>query len=95
MNPPDIRINARLTGDDATRFRELLASEGVSASELLRAALRDYHRSRSRPAVDVLAVLDRNGYLASGDGPEDLSDRYKSHLAEALEDKHPLRVHEQ
>ncbi len=90
--PADVRINARLTGADAARFQELLESSGISASELLRAALREYHRAhvRTRPkALDLLA-----GYIGAGEGPRDLSANYKSYLAEALEQKIPLAVHE-
>jgi hypothetical protein len=88
----DVRINARLTGTDAARFRELLASSGASASELLRSALRQYHRSHvpaKRKPLDLLA-----GYIGAGEGPQDLSANYKSYLAQALENKMPLAVHE-
>ena len=87
----DVRINARLTGADAARFQELLASSGVSASELLRVALREYHRTHvrgKRKPLDLLA-----GYIAAGEGPQDLSANYKSYLAQALENKMPLAVH--
>jgi hypothetical protein len=88
----DIRINARLTGADATQFQELLDSSGVSASELLRIALREYHHSHvrvKRKPLDLLA-----GYIGAGDGPQDLSANYKSYLAQALERKMPLAVHD-
>jgi hypothetical protein len=88
----DVRINARLTGIDAARFRELLDSSGVSASELLRAALRQYHRSHVRAKRKPLDLLA--GYIGAGEGPQDLSADYKSYLARALENKMPLAVHE-
>jgi hypothetical protein len=88
----DFRINARLTGDDATRFQELLDSSGVSASELLRVALRAYHRTRIRPRRKPLDLLA--GYIGAGEGPQDLSARYKSYLTEALERKIGLPAHD-
>jgi hypothetical protein len=88
----DVRINARLSGADAARFRELLDRSGLSASDLLRDALREYHASRVRAPRDPLALL--SAYIGSGEGPEDLSARYKDYLSEALENKIPLSVHE-
>jgi transcriptional regulator with XRE-family HTH domain len=90
--PSDIRINARLSGEDAARFQELLERSGLSASDLLRDALREYHTSRARPARDTLALLA--GYIGAGEGPEDLSAHYKSYLTETLENKIPLSVQE-
>jgi hypothetical protein len=89
---PDIRINARLSGADAVQFRELLNHSGLSASDLLRNALREYHASRVHAPRDPLALLAT--YIGSGEGPEDLSARYKEYLSEALEEKIPLSVHE-
>ena len=90
--PQEIRINARLTGDDARRFRDLQRREGLSASDLLREALREYHSARTTPAVDAQALLQRSGFLGGGEGPADLSTRYKDYLTEALDDKIPTRV---
>lgn len=92
MTSTDIRINARLTGPDAARFQELLERVGGSASDLLRDALREYHAAHVRPQRDPLGLLA--GYIGAGEGPQDLSARYKEYLAEALEHKLPLRVQE-
>ena len=92
MNAPELRINARLTGEDAQRFRELQQREGLSASELLRDALREYHAVRSRPRVDAAALLAATGFIGGGEGPADLSLRYKDYLGEALDHKLPIRV---
>jgi hypothetical protein len=90
----EIRINARLTGEDARRFRELQRREGVSASDLLREALREYHATRFRPRADAAKLLEAIGFIGGGEGPADLSTHYKSYLADALEEKLPLRVAE-
>jgi hypothetical protein len=90
----EIRINARLTGADARRFRELQRREGISASDLLRDALREYHAARVRPRSDAATILGSSGFLGGGEGPADLSARYKSYLADTLEEKLPLRVSE-
>lgn len=92
--PPDVRINARLTGPDAERFAQLLEREGRSASELLRAALREYHARHMPRGPDPAEVLARHGFVGGGEGPADLSTRYKDYLDEALEAKHRWRVQE-
>jgi hypothetical protein len=95
MSPtPEIRINARLTGEDARRFRELQRREGVSASDLLREALREYHAAHFRPRADAAKLLAAAGFIGGGEGPVDLSTRYKSYLTDTLEEKFPLRVSE-
>jgi hypothetical protein len=88
----EIRINARLTGEDARRFRELQRKEGLSASDLLRDALREYHGARLKPRTDAMTLLQRSGFLAGGEGAEDLSTRYKDYLTDAIDPKLPLRV---
>jgi hypothetical protein len=90
--PTDVRVNARLTGADAAQFQELLESSGVSASELLRVALREYHRAHVRTKRKPLDLLA--SYIGAGEGPQDLSANYKSYLAQALERKIPLAVHD-
>lgn len=92
MTSPEIRINARLTGEDAKRFAELQKREGLSASDLLREALREYHAARARPRADAAALLARSGFVGSFDGPEDLSERYKDYLTDAIEGKIAWRV---
>lgn len=92
MNGPDLRINARLTDEDARRFRELQQREGLSASELLRNALREYHAARMRPLANPAAVLASTGFIGTGDGPVDLSSRCKDYLGEALENKLAMRM---
>lgn len=90
MTASDIRINARLTGEDAARFQELPRRSGHSASELLRDALREYHAARQRPRRNPLELLA--GYIATGEGPEDLSTRYKEYLATVFQEKFPIHV---
>ena len=88
----DVRINARLTGADAALFQNLLDATRLSASELLRVALREYHHARAQPKHNPLELL--TGYIGAGEGPRDLSANYKAYLTESLEDKLPLMVHE-
>lgn len=92
MTSDELRINARLTGEDARRFRELQKREGLSASDLLRDALRAYHAERTRPHVQAGKLFEASGFVGGGEGPADLSERYKDYLTDAFEHKHPTRV---
>lgn len=92
LNSSDLRINARLTNEDARRFRELQQREGLTASELLRNALREYHAARIRPRANAATLLVATGFIGAGDGPVDLSSRYKDYLDEALDHKLASRV---
>lgn len=94
MNAQDIRINARLTGDDARRFLELQRTENRAASDLLRDALREYYDARAKRRPDAFALMRASGFIGSGDGAPDLSSNYKNHLTESLGDKYPQRVNE-
>ena len=94
MTTPEIRINARLVGEDARHFQELQRREGLSAFDLLRDALREYHAARARPRANALKLLTASGFTGGGEGPADLSTRYKDYLTDALEHKVPMRVHD-
>jgi len=87
MNTSEVRINVRLTGSDATYFQELLKRRGGSVSGLLREALREYGSRRVSSKPDPAQLLA--GFVASGEGPEDLSLDYKRYLTEGL--AHKLR----
>ncbi len=77
---------------DAQRYHELLARSGLSASDLLREALRTYHAAQVAPRRDAAQLLTK--YVGAGEGPEDLSTNYKSYLTQALENKIPMQVHD-
>lgn len=90
----EIRINARLSGQDAADFRALQKREGLSASDLLREALREYRLARMRPRANAARLLAASGFIGASEGPRDLSTRYKDYLSDALEHKMPWRVQE-
>jgi hypothetical protein len=90
----EIRINARLVGEDARRFRELQRRHGLSASDLLREALREYHHTHAKSRANAAKILQASGFIGGGAGPADLSTRYKTYLTDAVEKKVPLMVHE-
>ncbi len=89
MSEDSIRINARLSGDDARRFYELQALEG-SATHVIREAVREYHAKRIKPRRNVYDMLLASGFIGCGSsGPEDLSSNKDKALTEALKQKYP------
>lgn len=88
-----IRINARLTGEDARRFIELTQAEGgLAASDLLREALREYYARHAKARPNAFELMQASGYLGGFDAPADLSSRYKDDLTRSLDEKYPLAV---
>ena len=91
----EIRINARLTGEDARHFLELQRREGNRpASDLLRDALREYYAAHARRKAGAFSMMSESGFIGGGEGARDLSTRYKSILTESLADKYPTRISE-
>jgi len=85
MQTSDIRVNVRLSGADAKNFQSLLEQSGESASNVVRQALHAYGARRLSPASDPAQLLV--GFIAAGEGPEDLSVQYKHYLADSLAHK--------
>jgi hypothetical protein len=94
MRPQDIRINARLTGEDARKFLELQRDGDRAASDVLRDALREYYDAHAKPRPSAFALMSASGFIGGGEGAEDLSSNYKTYLTESLSEKHPHRVNE-
>lgn len=89
MADDEIRINARLSGEDARRFAELQALDG-SATNVIREAVREYHVKRIKSRRNAYEMMVASGFIGCADGPEDLSVRYKEYLTESLSLKHSL-----
>ena len=83
----DSRINARLTGEDARRFKQLRAVTKQSASEVIREAVKLYHEKMVKPKKTPYEILLESGFIGGGEGPEDLSTHYKKYMAEDLAKK--------
>ena len=95
MTTAAIRINARLTGEDARRFIELTQGKGApAASDLLRDALREYYARHAQVRPNAFELMRSSGFIGGFDAPADLSSRYKDNLTQALADKYPLAVNE-
>jgi hypothetical protein len=94
MPSSDIRINARLTGEDARHFLELQREGNLAASDLLRDALREYYVAHAKRRPDPFALMSASGFIGGSEGVPDLSTNYKTYLTDSLADKYPTRVSE-
>ncbi|WP_420466602.1 hypothetical protein [Panacagrimonas sp.] len=86
-----IRINARLSGEDARRFKELEALEG-SATNVIREAVREYHSKRVKPRRNAYEIMIASGFIGSvTDGNPDSSSKpsVRAAMDEALRRKFP------
>ena len=84
-----MRVNARL--DDARTVKPHQSSLRVSASEVVKRALDLLHKDQCEGKGEKTRALLASDFVGCAEGPEDLSSRYKQHLAQALEDKHGAR----
>lgn len=94
MSTHDIRINARLTGEDARKFLELQRDGDRAASDVLRDALREYYDAHAKPRPNAFTLMSASGFIGGGEGAPDLSTNYKTYLTDSLAEKHPHRVNE-
>lgn len=88
MSTAAIRINARLTGEDARRFIELTQGEGArAASDVLRDALREYYLRHAKARPNAFELMQASGYIGGFEAPADFSARYKDYLSDSLDGK--------
>ena len=62
------RINARFTGEDARRFKELQLKTRQSASAVLREAVRRYHSQEVKPRRSAYEIMMESGFIGSVTG---------------------------
>ena len=86
-----MRINARLDAARAAKLRQLQSSLRIGASEVVKRALDLLHKEQCEGHSAKTKALLASDFVGCADGPDDLSSRYKQHLAQALEDKHGPR----
>ncbi len=78
MSEKSLRVNARLTGEDARRFKELQDREKWSATDVIRETVREYHRRSGRPRKSAWQIMSESGLIGALKGaPPDLSTNKK------------------
>ena len=85
MTPPakkrPVRASARLDESRAAKLEYLKRTTGLPASELVRRGIDLVYEETRRAPRAALAILTATGFVGSGEGPADLSERYKEYLA--------------
>lgn len=85
------RINARLDESRSGKLEFLRRATGLSVSEIVKRGIDALYDEQRRGNVDAARIFERTGFIGSGAGPGDLSERYKEELAEILAAKHGPR----
>jgi len=80
-----MRVNARFEGVAEQQVEYLVATKGVSVSEVLRLSVEEYYK-KARSAVPTLRHFGKH-IAAYDSGRSDTSVRYKEVLADSLDQK--------
>jgi hypothetical protein len=86
-----MRLNARIPDEQYRALEDVAARTGRTVSEVVRTAIGDFLSRRGEQAPTAFEALVAAGFVGCGEGPEDLSERYKEYLHEGLAEKHGLR----
>lgn len=82
------RVNARLDERQAAKVAYLRRITGLATSEIIKRGIELLYEDVRRGGRAPFEVLTETGFIGCGEGPADLSERYKEHLHEVLADKH-------
>ncbi len=81
--PHAARVNARLDEDRAAKLDYLKRTTGLAVSDIVKRGIDLAYEEARRPTRSPLEILTATGFIGSGEGPADLSDRYKEELCRA------------
>ena len=82
------RLNARLEPELERKLAYLRQRTGLATSAVVRASIERFYEAMRTGGQQARAILEESGFIASGSGPADLSERYKEELNESLSKKH-------
>jgi hypothetical protein len=82
------RLNARLDPEMERKVAYLRRRTGLGTSEIVRVSIDHYYEAVRAGGSKARAVLEASGFIASGEGPADHSERYKEHLSAEVQRKH-------
>ena len=74
------RLNARLEPELEQKLEYLRQRTGLSTSDVVRESTERYYEAVRTAGGSAREILEGSGFVASGTGPADLSERYKGHL---------------
>ena len=82
------RLNARLEPELERKLAYLRQRTGLATSDVVRTSIERFYEAVRADGLRARTILEESGFIASGSGPADLSERYKEALAESLSKKH-------
>jgi hypothetical protein len=83
-----MRINARLDSEHSKKLEQLKKSHNLSVSDVVKQAIDLMHtQQNSEPKIKLEALLTSD-FIGCGQGPENLSENYKSYLEQFLKEKY-------
>ena len=89
MTSKDMRVNARLARDHASKFNYIRQRTNQGASDIMKAAINLYYEKLHRESpVKPLQLLRESGLIGCAEGDSDLSVNYKQYLTESLNEKY-------
>ena len=86
-----MRINARLDQDRTRKVEALRQITQMTVSEIVKRAIDVYYREVRQDRPNPAEILAASGFIGAARAGRDLSEGYKSHLAESLNSKHDHR----
>ena len=92
MTSKDMRVNARLDRDRASKFDYIRQRTNKGASDIMKAAIDLYYEKLHQEAhIKPLQLLKQAGLIGCAEGDSDLSVNYKQYLTESLNEKYGHR----
>ena len=86
-----MRISARLDEERSQRLEFLSRVTNQGTTEVVKQAIDRYYAEVQCARARPIEIFEATGFFGSGEGPEDLSSRYKQYLAESPADQHGHR----
>lgn len=86
-----MRVNARLSEEDAKKLDYLVKTERKSVTEIVRLSIHRYYEQARASHSAASGMLERSGFIGCAEGERDLSGTYKQRLSKSLRAKHGYR----
>lgn len=86
-DPRTTRINARLDTEHSMKLAFLKRTTRMGVSDIVKKGIDLLYEGEREQRRDPFDVLSETGFIGSGAGPSDLSERTKDELTDSLEAK--------
>jgi hypothetical protein len=85
-----MRINARLDDSYSYKLDFLKDQEHLTTTEVVKDAIDYYYNVKQTNKKSTIKQLLKSDFIACADGPDDLSENYKSYMLESQANKYDL-----